>query len=69
MRAQSKEDQRRTIDTTRKKSDQKEDLSPLRLRGGGSELPFKIPAFESQFTAVDAVADIFRSFQEDWIHF
>jgi hypothetical protein len=50
-------------------SDQKEDLPPLRLRGGGSELPFKIPAFESQFPAVDAVADIFRSFQEDWLHF
>jgi hypothetical protein len=55
----------------KEKSDQKEDaaLSPLRLRGGGLDMPFKIPAFKSQFPAVDAVADIFRSFQEDWSYF
>ena len=52
-------------------SNQKENVSitPLRLRGGGPELPFRIPAFKSPFPAVDGVADIFRSFQEDWAHF
>ena len=43
--------------------------SPLRLRGGGSGDSNKIPAFKSSFPVVDAVADIFRSLQEDWGYF
>ena len=43
--------------------------SPLRLRGGGSEMPYKLPAFQSLFPAVDAIATIFRSLQEDWSYF
>jgi hypothetical protein len=51
--------------------DHEKDLppSPLRLRGGGSEMPYKLPAFQSPFPAVDAIATIFRSLQEDWSYF
>jgi hypothetical protein len=43
--------------------------APLRIRGGGSDKTFKLPAFKSTFPTVDAVADIFRSLQEDWSYF
>ena len=46
-------------------------VSPLRIRGGhgGTDMPFRMPSFKSDFPAVDAIAHIFRSFQEDWSHF
>ena len=44
-------------------------FSPLRIRGGGTDIPIRIPAFKSSFPAVDAVAYMFRSLQEDWSHF
>jgi hypothetical protein len=32
-------------------------------------MPSKMTAFKSPFPAVDAVADMFRSLQEDWSYF
>ena len=44
-------------------------FSPLRIKGGGTDMPFRMSAFKSNFPAVDTIAYIFRSLQEDWSHF